>query len=116
MISSLCFFDVVQVFLELVSGRPHRAVDALKHRILLAPTPVGPGDRGEFEVFTLTRAPDVRTRAQISEIAYRIRRHAVAGNTVDQFDLEILVVRPEEPERFRFIPVFPSKLNSGLYD
>ena len=90
----------MQIFVELVFGRPHRPVDALKHRVLLAAAPVGPGDRRELEMFALAGASDVRTRAQIREVADRIGGNGFAGDAVDQFDLEVLVVRAKNSSAF----------------
>ncbi len=94
-----------QVGVEVLLGRPGRAVDALEHRSLLVAAPVGAGRAEQLERADLAGARDVRAAAQVDERALAVerrRRHRrpVAlggrGEVVDDLDLERLVPLDEE--------------------
>ena len=97
-----------QVAVELLLGRPGRAVDALEHRPLLVAAPVRPGGAEQLERPDLAGARDVRAAAQVDERTLPVergRRHrrAVAlrrgQQVVDDLDLERLVVLDLERAR-----------------
>src|SRR5215213_2078381 len=74
MIAALGFLQPRQMSIQLLLRRPGRAVDALQHRPLLVTTPVGAGDREEFEGPNLARAGHMRTAAKIEELALLVSR------------------------------------------
>ena len=101
----------LEVQVELLLGRPGRAVDALEHRPLLVAAPVRAGRAEQLERADLAGAGDVRAATQVDERALAVegrRRHgrAVAlggrGEVVDDLDLERLVALDERgPRRLR---------------
>ena len=100
MVALLGLLAPPQVLVELLLGRPDRAVDALEHRPLLVAAPVRAGDAEQLERADLAGARDVRAAAQVDERALPVeggRRHrravALGGarEVVEDLDLERLV-------------------------
>ena len=94
-----------QVLVELLLGRPDRAVDALEHRPLLVAAPVRAGDGEQLERAELAGALDVRPLAEVDERAVLVDRHRrhrravglrLRGEVVEDLDLERLVALGEE--------------------
>jgi hypothetical protein len=73
MIALLGLLEHVQVLLQLVLGRPRRAVDALQHLVLRVAAPVRASHLHQLEVPELARARHVRAAAQILETRPRDR-------------------------------------------
>ncbi len=101
MVALLGLLAPPQVCVELLLGRPRRAVDALEHRPLLVAAPVRAGRAEQLERPDLAGARDVRAATQVDERALpvegrRWHRGAVAlgggQQVVDDLDLERLVV------------------------
>src|SRR5262245_56294496 len=106
----------MQVFVELLLGRPHGSIDTLEHRIVLVTPPVCAGYRSQPEVLAFARPPDVWAGAQVREVADRIGRYRSAGYPVYQLELEVLVMRPKELESLRLRPRLLSELQAGFHD
>ena len=105
MIALLRLFPAPQELVELLLGRPGRAVDALEHRALLVAPPVRPGGAEQLERADLARARDVRPTAQVDERTLPVEGRAAAPaplalggghEVVDNLDLERLVMLDEE--------------------
>jgi hypothetical protein len=79
MIALLGLLEHVQVLLQLVLGRPRRAVDALQHLVLRVAAPVRASHLHQLEVPELARARHVRAAAQILERALAIELDVFAG-------------------------------------
>src|SRR5436190_12570571 len=97
----------MQVFVELFLRLPHRAVDALQHRILFAAAPVRAGDVEELDGVGIdeTRALDVRPAAKVLEMSlgegaddrllvalFAVFVDAALSNPLDQIELVRLVL------------------------
>ena len=94
-----------EVGVELLLGRPGRAVDALEHRALLVAAPVRAGRAEQLERADLARAGHVRAAAQVDERALPVegrrwhgRAVALGGGlqVVDDLDLERLVALDQD--------------------
>jgi hypothetical protein len=85
----LAFLEIVEVGLERFLAPPRGAIDAGELLIGRIATPIGAGDREQFEVLDVAGGGDVRPAAEIGEIALLINR--------DQFVLmlfdELLLIR-----------------------
>src|ERR1019366_6683437 len=68
-VALLGLFELVEVVVELFLGVERRAVDALELRVLLVAEPVGSGDVEEFEGLDASGGRDVRTAAEVGELA-----------------------------------------------
>src|SRR5439155_12992468 len=88
-----------QILIERFLGRPDRPVDALEHVALLIAAPVGTGDRQQLERADPAGRGDVRSLAQVDEVAVlvdrgRWHRRVLAlgpgGEVVEDLDLERL--------------------------
>ena len=105
MVAQLRLLAAPEVLIQLLLGRPDRAVDPLEHRALRVAAPVGAGDGEQLERADLARGRHVRPLAQVDErpvLVDRGRRHrrAVAlglrGEVVEDLDLERLIALGEE--------------------
>ena len=94
-----------EVLVELLLGRPDRAVNALERWPLLVATPVGAGDREQLERADLAGRRHMRALAQVDErpvLVHGRRRHRRAlalrfrGEVVEDLDLERLIALGEE--------------------
>src|SRR5256885_8377503 len=90
MVALLRFFEHGEVFVELGLVLKSGAVNALKLWILFVAFVVGAGDAGELECADIAGAHDVRTGAEIGELAVAIERDFFAlGNILDDIELEL---------------------------
>ncbi len=105
MVALLRLRPAPQIRIELVLGRPDRAVDPLEGRPLLVAAPVRTRDREQLERPDPACARDMRPLAQVDERAVLVdadgrHRHAVGlglrGEVVEDLDLERLVPLGEE--------------------
>ncbi len=105
MVAQLRLFAPPQELVQVLLGRPGRAVDALEHLALLVAAPVRAGDREQLERPDLAGGGDVRAAAQVDEWALAVERrgrHRLAGRlglrgqVVDDLDLERLVLSDQE--------------------
>jgi hypothetical protein len=100
MVALLGLLEHVQIALQLVLGRPRRAVDALQHLVLRVAAPVRAGNLHQLEVPELARARHVRTAAQVLERAFAVERDVLAGgNRADDLGLVGLAHRVEMRDR-----------------
>ena len=89
MVAFLRFLEHREVFVELGLVLEGGAVDALELRILFVAFVIGAGDMGEFERADVTGAHNVRTGAEIGELAVAIDRDLFAfGNVLDDIEFE----------------------------
>ena len=88
---------MLQVGVELLLRRPGGAVDALQHRRLRIAAPIGAGHLHQLEgLAELAGRRHMRAAAQIEPIALPVDLQIlVAGNRVDELDLERLAMRLE---------------------
>ena len=105
MVALLGLLAAPQVGVEVLLGRPGRAVDALEHRALLVAAPVRAGRAEQLERADLARARHVRAPAQVDERTVPVERRrghrravALGGGleVVDDLDLERLVALDED--------------------
>ena len=97
MVALLGFLDLLEVGVEFFLLRKCRAVDPRQHRIVGVAAPVGARHLHQLEgVADLAGRGHVRAAAQIEPVALVIDLdRLVAGNGVDQFDLEGLALVAE---------------------
>jgi hypothetical protein len=100
-IALLGLFEPPQVLVELLLGRPRRAVDPLQHRVLLVAAPVGAGRGEKPEGPELPRGGHVRTTAEIDEVALPIERHALGVDPLEDLHLERFAALTEKGNRLR---------------
>src|SRR5215211_628015 len=86
--------ETLEVGLQFLLGRPGGAVDAGEHRVLLVAAPVGSGDVLQPEGPELAGARNMRTAAQVEEVALAVDRDVVVLQVVD--DLQLVRVVPVE--------------------
>ena len=100
-IALFSFFEHLEVGLLLVLGRPGRAVDALQHFVLAVAAPVGAGNLHEAMHLEDARRRDVRTAAEVDEVALAVERNRFAfGNRADDLGLVVFAESLEEVDRF----------------
>ena len=86
----------MEVGIQILLLLERRAVDTLQHLVLLAAAPVCTRNTLQFECLDLARTHDVRTRAEIRELALCIGGDdLVLGQILDQLDLVVLALRTE---------------------
>ena len=69
MVTFFGFFDALQVFMQFFLGGKGRAIDTLEHRVVFVPMEIGPGNGQQLEGPDLTGMLDMRTTAEVAEIA-----------------------------------------------
>ena len=89
-VALLGFLDLLQVGVELFLLGERRAVDARQHRVVAVAAPIGAGHLHQLEgVADLAGRRHMRTTAEVEPVALEIDLdRLVAGNGVDQLDLE----------------------------
>ncbi len=94
MVALLGFFDLLQVGVELFLLGKRRAVDPRQHRIVAVAAPIGARDLHQLErVADLAGRGHMRAAAEVEPVALVIDLdRLVAGNGVDQLDLEVLAL------------------------
>ena len=97
MVALLGFLDLLQVCVEVFLLRKRRAVDARQHRIVGIAAPIGARDLHQLErIADLAGRTHMRAAAQIEPVTLEVDLdRLVAGNGVDQFDLEGLALVAE---------------------
>ena len=93
--------DSMHVRIELVAGEPGRAVDALQLLVARVAPPVHAGDAQHADRIEPAGVGNVRPAAEVDEVAGAVdadRRH-VAGQSIDDVDLEGLLHRREQFDR-----------------
>jgi hypothetical protein len=121
-IASLGLLEPDEVRLQVVPGRPCRAVDPLEHRADLVTAPVRPGELHELERAQPAGGGHVRTQAQIRPGAVAVDAHGVAGRDLalllpdgcDDLALERLV--GEALERLIALDLFTDERLVGRHD
>ena len=103
MVTGLGLLELIKVFGEFFLGRKGRAVDALELFVLFIAAVVGTGDGEELEGFDLLGVADVRTGAEVDEIAVLVEADLLAFG-------DIL----EAPEFVAFLAEFLDFLNGFL--
>ena len=98
MIALLRLLELMQIGLEILFARPGGAVDPLKHRAVRIAAPIGARDLEQLEAFAdLAGGRHVRAAAEIEPVALRVKLEVLPfRNRVDQFELEILALLPEQ--------------------
>ena len=96
-VALLGFLDLLQIGVELFLLRKRRAVDARQHRIVAVAAPIGARDLHQLErIADLAGRSHMRAAAEIEPVALEVDLdRLVAGNGVDQFDLEGLALVAE---------------------
>ena len=96
-VALLGFLDLLQIEVEVFLLRERRAVDARQHRIVAVAAPIGARDLHQLErIADLAGRGHMRAAAEIEPVALVIDLdRLVAGNGVDQFDLEGLALVAE---------------------
>ena len=107
-VALLGFLDLLEVSVELFLLRERRAVDARQHRIVAVAAPIGAGHLHQLErVADLAGRGHVRAAAEVEPVALEIDLdRLVAGNGVDQLDLEVLALVAEHLLGLLAIPDF----------
>ena len=110
-VALLGFLDLLEVSVELFLLRKRRAVDARQHRVVGIAAPIGAGHLHQLEgVADLAGRGHVRAAAEIEPVALVVDLdRLVAGNGVDQFDLEVLALVAEHLLGLLAIPHFPGE-------
>ena len=98
-VALLGLFEPPEVLVELFLGQPRGAVDALEHRVLLAPAPVRARGREELEEPDRPRRGHVRPAAEIHEVALAVERDRGRVDAAQDLDLEGLAALLEEADR-----------------
>ena len=91
------FLDLLQIGVEFFLFSKRRAVDARQHRIVEVAAPIGARDFHQLErVADLAGGRHMRSAAKIEPVALIVDLdRLVAGNGIDQFDLEVLALVAE---------------------
>ena len=98
MVAALGFFEGVQMILEGLFVTEGGAVDAGEHGALLVAAPVGAGHGEELEGLHGAGAGDVRTAAEVEEVAAAVQGHGVGVELFDDLDLVALALAFEESD------------------
>ena len=118
MVAGLRLLDPLQVLGQVVLGEEGGAVDPGQLLTVLVAAPVGTGHRVQLDHLDLLGAGTVRAAAEILEGTVAVERdrlRAFVGDQVlDQLDLELLVLGPEDLDRFGDGHVTPLELLVGL--
>ena len=98
MIAPLGLLELLQIGVELFFLGERCAVDARQHRLRRIAAPVGAGDLHQPEgVADLEGRGHVRPAAEVGPLALAVELHLlIAGNRVDQLDLERFALLLEE--------------------
>ena len=95
------FFQAEQIVLQLILGRPGRAVDALQHFIAVVAAPVSASHLHQLEVLELASAGHVGAAAQIFKSAFAVQAHVfIAGDAGNDLGLVVLALVLEMRHRF----------------
>ena len=96
-VALLGFLDLLEISVELFLLGERRAVDARQHRIVAVAAPIGARDLHQLEgVADLAGRGHVRAAAEVEPVALEVDLdRLVAGNGVDQLDLEGLALVAE---------------------
>jgi hypothetical protein len=94
----LAFLEVVEVGFESFLAPPRGAIDAGQLLVGRIATPIGAGDREQFEVLDVAGRGDVRPAAEIGEIALLIDRDEFVFVLFD----ELLLIRIVGEDLLRF--------------
>src|SRR6476620_7561437 len=88
-VALLGLFGLMQIASKLLLARPGGAVDALEHRVVGVPAPLGAGDLEQLEAFAdLSRRGHMRAAAEIEPFGLRIDLDLLSfGDGVDQLEL-----------------------------
>ena len=96
-VALLGFLDALEIRLEFLLVGERGAVDALEHRVLLVAAVVGTGDGKQLERADLVGVGDVRTAAEVGEVAADVERDlAVVRDVGEAFELVVLAASGEE--------------------
>ena len=95
----LGLFEPRQMRLELGLGGEGGAVDPPERLVLLAPEPVGRGDREQLEGADLGRVREVRAEAEVAELALLVVRGDRAALLAHEVELVRLLLFGEEAQR-----------------
>ena len=107
MVALFGFFEHVEVRGLFVLRRPGGAVDALQHFVLAVSAPVGTRHLHELVHLELARRRDVRTAAEVDEVALAVERnHFAFGNRLDDFGLVMFAEPLEELDGGRTVHFF----------
>ena len=96
MVASLGFLDGGKVILEALFIGEGRAVDAGEHGILFVAAPVGAGHGKELEGLDRTRAGNVRSAAEIEEVAAAVQGNGIGVDAFDDLHLVGLALVAEQ--------------------
>ena len=100
MIAALGFFELVQIFVELLLLDEARAVNPLHLRIAFLALPVSAGDVHQLERLDAPGGGNVRAAAEVDEFAGGVERHhRLDGFFLDQLAFEFLIGLAIELER-----------------
>ena len=107
-VAALGLLDVLQVLVELFLREEGVPVDALHRGVAFLALPVGLGRLGlELDRLDLLRAREVRSVAEVDEVAHRVALDGVALRLLlDQLDLQGLALLPEDLEASALASVF----------
>ena len=105
-IALLRLFLNCQEGFELVFRRPHRSIDALKHRARRIAAPIGACNARQFEVLAFARATHVRAGTQIRKIALFVNRNIFVGYLIDEFEFIGLIGKKDARFVFRHRAMF----------
>ena len=93
MIAQSSLLEPFEVGREVLLRRPARAVDALEHRVLLAPPPVGAGDLHQLEVAEMPGVGHVRADTHVDErIGVAVEADDVAAGLAGQLVVDLVRV------------------------
>ena len=97
-VALLGFLELLEIGVEVLLGRPGRAVDAGQHRVVGIAAPIGAGHLHELEGGAdLARRGHVRAAAEVEPIALRVDLEILPlGNGVDELDLVGLALVGED--------------------
>ena len=97
MVAFFRLFEHLEIGGLFVLRRPGGAVDALKHFVLRVAAPVGAGHLHQAVHLQTARRRDVRTAAEVGEVALTVERNRFAvGNGGNQFSLVLFAETEEE--------------------
>src|ERR1041385_7998318 len=95
-IAALGLLEQLEVALEIIFGRPRRAVDPLQHGVSLVTAPVSAGHARQLECAELAGRRNVGATAKILPFALLVDRNTILGDSFEDLDLVALAHRGEE--------------------
>ena len=96
-VAFLRLFEFLEILVHVRLLVERRAVDAGEHLVLLVAAPICARERGQLEALHLARGREVRTCAQIGEIALGVETYLIPlGNVGKQLELVVLLHLFEE--------------------